>query len=254
MKVLGIETSGEIGSVAVCDGSTVIAERSFKRGMRHGKELIPAIKDILDGAGIKLNGIDLLAVDVGPGSYTGLRVGITCAKTVAYALNKPVIDVVSLDVIAQNMPDDYDHICPVIDARREMVYACIYGRVLSESSFLFENNISTPDENALNGSSRFVVNFRERESELLLVTPDTLLERIPQGTLLFGDGTARYENVFQGKSVFCGDDIMWIPRAFAVAVLGRLRYENGKRCRMEKLAPVYMRRPEPVENAESGNR
>ena len=249
MKILGIETSGEIGSVAVCDGSSVIAEKSFKRGMRHGKELLPAIKEILEEAGLGLNGVDLIAVDVGPGSYTGLRVGVTCAKTMAYALNKPVIDVVSLDAIAQNMQNSYDHICPVIDARREMVYACIYGPVSGESLPLFKKSVCSLDKEALNDDHRFAINSRERVSELLLVTPDTLLPMIPQGTLLFGDGVSRFQTVFQDNDLLRGDDSLWIPRAFAVAALGKLLYENGKRCRIDQLAPLYMRRPEPVENA-----
>ena len=71
---------------------------------------------------------ELAAVSIGPGSYTGLRIGVTCAKTLAYGLGKPVIGVPTLDVLAENIKDDVKHICPVIDAKRKRVYACIYDR------------------------------------------------------------------------------------------------------------------------------
>jgi len=100
MKVLGIETSGNVGGVAICEDKHVIITKGFGAGMQHGKELIPAIRTTLHEIGWKSGDIDLIAVDVGPGSYTGLRVGVTCAKTMAYALNKPVIDVPIFDIIA----------------------------------------------------------------------------------------------------------------------------------------------------------
>ncbi|MDO8141498.1 MAG: tRNA (adenosine(37)-N6)-threonylcarbamoyltransferase complex dimerization subunit type 1 TsaB [Candidatus Brocadiales bacterium] len=111
MKVLGIETSGNIGGVAVCENKHVIAAKNFS-GMQHGKELIPAIRTTLHEIGWKPRDIDLIAVNVGPGSYTGLRVGVTCAKTLAYALNKPVVDVPIFDIIAENYAMGAIPICP----------------------------------------------------------------------------------------------------------------------------------------------
>ena len=101
MKVLGIETSGDIGGVVLSKDYKIVLSKEFGC-MQHSKELVPAIKSAFHKAGWTPKDIDLIAVDVGPGSYTGLRVGITCAKTLAYALQKPVIDVPIFDIIAEN--------------------------------------------------------------------------------------------------------------------------------------------------------
>ena len=122
MKVLGIETSGNVGGVAICENKHIIITRDFGAGMQHGKELIPAIRITLHEIGWKPADNDLIAVDVGPGSYTGLRVGVTCAKTLAYALNKPVIDVPIFDIIAENYAIGSIPICPIIDAKRTKVH------------------------------------------------------------------------------------------------------------------------------------
>ncbi len=128
MKVIGIETSGSIGSVAVCNDDTIVGRKTFGRKLNHGKEIVSSLKTIFDEIKWEPNDVDLIAVSIGPGSYTGLRIGITCAKTLAYGLGRPVIDVPTLDVLAENVRDDVKNLCPVIDARRKKVYACIYTR------------------------------------------------------------------------------------------------------------------------------
>ena len=172
MKVLGIETSGNVGGVAICENKHIIITRDFGAGMQHGKELIPAIRITLHEIGWKPGDIDLIAVDVGPGSYTGLRVGVTCAKTLAYALNKPVIDVPIFDIIAENYAIGSIPICPILDAKRNHVYACIYK---------------------LEGIQR------KRLSEFLMIQPEKLLPILPRPVIVFGDGVASYKDIFQQK-------------------------------------------------------
>ncbi len=222
MKVLGIETSGLVGSVAVCeDGEThVLAERSFEKGMRHGKALVPSIEDMFRTLGLESEAIDLIAVSHGPGSYTGLRVGVTCAKVLAYTLGKPLVAVSTLDVLAENAPPDEITICPVLDARREQVYACIYKR--SDAVW-------------------------QRLSEPMVIYPQKLLEMLPRPVLMFGDGTDRYREVFTADGVAFGGNEMGAARARVVARLGKTAFDKGEIIDPYRLQPLYMRIPEAEE-------
>lgn len=246
MKVLGIETSSNIGSVAICDGDAVTAEQSFEEGMLHEKELMPALKSAFEKSCLKPKDIDLISVSVGPGSYTGLRVGITCAKTVSYALKKPVIDVSSMDVIAQNVRVEHKCICPVIDAKREMVYACIY-EYSPDNQMRFRSNVkhNLPALSAKDESMS--INLWKRVSELLIISPDEVINRLPEGTLVFGDGVPRYVKIFEKRNLLIGNDDIGIPKAYIVAILGRHAYKKGRRRDINALKPIYLQKPEATE-------
>ncbi len=229
MKVIGIETSGSTGSVAVCNGDTIVGRKTFGRKLNHGKEIVSSLKAIFDEIKWEPDDVDLIAVSVGPGSYTGLRIGITCAKTLAYGLGKPVIDVPTLDALAENVRDDVKNLCPVIDARRNKVYACIYA-----GSGSGKNN-----------------NERNRITDFLIISPEKLLDILPEQVLLFGDGVAPYKDIFaQKKATLANDDGLGIADAVTVARLGLKRYEQGKRCDINLLAPLYLRRSEAEERLE----
>ena len=221
MKVVGIETSGSIGSVAVCDGNTVVGKQTFGKASNHGKEIVSSLEAVFNEVKWKPEDIDLIAVSIGPGSYTGLRIGVTCAKTLAYGLGKPVIDVPTLDVLAGNIKDDVKHICPVIDAKRKRVYACIYSRNNSKN---------------------------KRTTDFLIITPDELKDILPESTLIFGDGVAPYKEIFtQMKVTIIEDEKPGIAEAVDVARLGLERYEQGERCEINELVPLYLRKSEAEE-------
>jgi len=236
MKTLGIETSGNVGSVAICEGNSIIAEQSFEKGMRHGKELIPSIKSIFEENGFKPGDIDLIAVDVGPGSYTGIRVGITCAKTLAYSLNKPVIDVTSLDAISQNITNVYKFICPVLDARREKVYSCIYESALDDN---LPGNSTTEISQP--------VSLWKKVSKLSLISPDELIKALPDGSFVFGDGVARHTELFDTSNFLTGDIEYGIPKAAFVAILGSYDFAQGRECDAKTLLPLYLSEPAVLE-------
>ena len=221
MKVVGIETSGSIGSVAVCDGNTVVGRHTFGKASNHGKEIVSSLEAVFNEVKWKPEDIDLIAVSIGPGSYTGLRIGVTCAKTLAYGLGKPVIDVPTLDVLAGNIKDDVKHICPVIDAKRKRVYACIYSRNNSKN---------------------------KRTTDFLIITPGELKDILPESTLIFGDGVAPYKEIFaQMKVTIIEDEKPGIAEAVDVARLGLERYEQGERCEINALVPLYLRKSEAEE-------
>jgi len=224
MKVVGIETSCSIGSVAVCSGNTIIGRQTFGKASNHGKEIVSSLEAVFNEIKWKPNDIDLIAVSIGPGSYTGLRIGVTCAKALAYGLGKPVIDVPTLDVLAENIKDDVKHICPVIDAKRKRVYACIYERN--------------------NNKNKMITDF-------LIITPDELKAILPESTLIFGDGVAPYKEIFTQKNITIEEDKKpGIAEAVNVARLGLERYEQGERCEINSLIPLYLRKSEAEERPE----
>jgi len=223
MKTVAIETSGGVGSVAVLEDEQLRGERAFEKGMRHGRELIPTLKRIFDTLEWRPNEIDLIAVSIGPGSYTGLRVGIACTKALAYATGAEVIGVPTLDVLARNAPETVCNVCPVLDARRKHVYASLY---------------SQRNEGLA------------RQTDFLVVPPQELARMLPEGTLVFGDGTAKYRTVLEAANVAFGEDDLGVAHAPVVAQLGLLSYRAGERTDVNTLTPMYLRRPEAEETWE----
>ncbi len=257
MKVLGIETSGNMGGIVLSKDFQVILSKEFG-SMQHGKELVPAIKSAFHEIGWSPHDIDLIAVDVGPGSYTGLRVGVTCAKTMAYALQKPVIDVPIFDIIAENYQGNlcktisllsappaesteeekkiYEavhtgefNICPIIDARRRHVYACIYTFTPA-----------SPEQG-------FAGIQRKRMTDFMVIQPESLVSMLPQPTIIFGNGVSLYREVFHGKDIFIDKEEWAIPKVEYVALLGERMYASGHRCETGKLLPLYLRQAEAIE-------
>ena len=227
MKVVGIETSGLVGSIAVCDGNKVVGKKTYGKNFSHGKEIVSSLESIFNEINWDPSDIDLIAVSIGPGSYTGLRIGVTCAKTLAYGLGKPVIDVPTLDVLVENVEDNNAKtICPVIDAKRKSVYACIYDRNNNN------NNI-------------------KRVTDYLFISPHSLIDMLPESTLIFGDGVEPYKNIFEQKKITIAEnEKLGVADAVNVARLGMERYEYGMRCEINSLVPLYLRKSEAEEKLE----
>lgn len=126
MNLLAIDTSTDYLSLAVAKDGRIAGRFHRKSAMRHSTLLIPTIDRLLKKAGIKIKEIDCFAISIGPGSFTGLRIGAVTVKALAYSLKKPVVAIPTLDAIALNAKSFKGVICPVLDARKNKVYACIY--------------------------------------------------------------------------------------------------------------------------------
>ena len=127
MKILALDTSCKTAMAVITDNGKIIAGIQLHDEKTHSVKLLPAIEYILSAAGLKENELDAIAVTNGPGSYTGLRIGVTTAKTYAYTLNIPVIGINSLEALAASVNVGNDNIiCPLIDARNTRVYAAAY--------------------------------------------------------------------------------------------------------------------------------
>jgi tRNA threonylcarbamoyladenosine biosynthesis protein TsaB len=129
--LLNIDTALETGSVCLSNEGKIIESSVNHQQHDHASWLHPAIKDILQLCKVAPAQLDAIAVTIGPGSYTGLRIGLSAAKGICYALNKPLITVSTLEVLASLVINEAEElICPVIDARRMEIFAAIYNKKL----------------------------------------------------------------------------------------------------------------------------
>ena len=214
MKILAIDTSTDYLSLAILKDSRLLERFHKKAGRRHSILLVPMIDKLLKKARLKIKDIDCFAISVGPGSFTGLRIGVTVVKALAYALKKPIIAVPTLDVIAYKALGSKGVICPVLDARKNKVYACLYKY----------------DGKKLKRLSRY----------MLLPLADLLKKTSKYDKVLFlGDAVSKpgLENGFQPRLVYKPD---WYPRAEVVARLGMELARSKKFVKPDDLEPMYI--------------
>jgi tRNA threonylcarbamoyladenosine biosynthesis protein TsaB len=126
MITLAIECATETVGVALLDGEEILAEFYLGPGRHHAEVLLPALEKLLSLSGIPIEKIDLLACTIGPGSFTGVRMGVSTVKGLALAMGKPIVGVSTLEALAMNAFPATGLICPLLDARREQVYAGLY--------------------------------------------------------------------------------------------------------------------------------
>lgn len=126
MKILAIDSSGLVASVAVLEDDILLAEYTVNYKKTHSQTLLPMLDAIVQMIDLDLQSIDAIAISKGPGSFTGLRIGSATAKGLGLALNKPLIEVPTVDALACNLFDAQGLIVPMMDARRAQVYAGIY--------------------------------------------------------------------------------------------------------------------------------
>ena len=128
MKILAVDTSSTVATVAVsCDG-VLLGEYTVNHGLTHSQRLLPMTDELLSSLGLSADDIDVFAVSTGPGSFTGLRIGIATIKGFAFAKNKPVVSVSGLEAMAYNCLNTDYIICPLMDARAGQVYNALYKR------------------------------------------------------------------------------------------------------------------------------
>ena len=126
MKILGVDTSTPIGSVGLIDGERFVAEHTLSIVKAHSSRLMPAIDQILKWADLTVQDLDACAVGIGPGSFTGIRIGVGTIKSLCYAVKKPIIGVSTLEAIAYNLRYTDKLICPILDARKDEVYGALF--------------------------------------------------------------------------------------------------------------------------------
>ena len=225
MLVLGIESSGPRGGVALLEGDRLLGEALFEAGMVHGREIAPSADRLLRAAGRRPADLELIAVDIGPGSYTGLRVGLAAAKGLAFALGRPLIGVPSLDVLAEAAAAQGSAIAPALDAKWDQVYGALYEIRAGRT---------------------------ERISDMVAERPEAFAARVPAGTVVVGDALERHAALFSARGARLAPRELWTPRPALVAGLGLKRRQEGLRHDAATLVPLYLRKTEAEEKLGGG--
>jgi len=220
MYILGIETSTKTGSVAVVSDAGVIAQYSLNIEVTHSERLMSTVDRVLRDTGLAIADMDGYAVAIGPGSFTGLRIGLAAIKGLALATGKPVAAVPTLRVLAWNLPFAAYPVCPMLDARKNEVYAALYQ---------FDG-------------ARLVQTMPETVAGLSL-----LAERISGKVVITGEAALLFqENIGKlfGDRALIAPRAAVLPSAAIVAEIGLDMIRNNEQADPDSLVPLYIRRPE----------
>lgn len=218
MNILGLDTSTMMTTCAVMNEEKLLGEYSLNQDMTHSEKLVPMIKEVLDNLNMKVKDIDLYGVGIGPGSFTGLRIGAATMKSFAHLFDKPIVGVSSIEALAYNLPYN-ELVVPMIDARRNRVYTGIYTW---EDGILKE--LMAPDVLSIDELMAKLINFDEVVFN-------------GNGILLYGD---RLRNTL-GKRVRLATIGQSMCRATSICELAKLRYDRGQADDYFTLAPEYLR-------------
>ncbi len=221
MLTLAVDTSCLTASCAIAQDNMVIAELTTQYGKTHSQKIMPMIKTTLSMVDKKLSDVDLFAAAVGPGSFTGIRIGVVTIKALAYSLKRPVCGISTLDALAFTMPDSNGVISPILDARNNQVYTAFYRKknntlekLYDEAGIKIEDWIiqaQTYDEDLLVLGDGFPLHYDRLKSSLELH-----LINSPQG------------NIY--------------PRASASALLAEASYNDNRSISPFDLKPLYLRK------------
>jgi tRNA threonylcarbamoyladenosine biosynthesis protein TsaB len=215
MRILAIETTDIAGSVAALEGQHLVASQELDPQMRSAQSLAPGIAALLESIDWKPSDVKLVAVAVGPGSFTGLRVGVTTAKLFAYAVGAEALGINTLEVIAAQVPDEIGDVWAVLDALRGEVVA---------AHFL-----------------RGVGGVWQRQGGDLLVEIGAWLAMLTPGTTVNGPALAKLSAQLPA-GVTAVDRKVWMPKAATVGQLAWTQYQAGRRDDLFSILPHYYRR------------
>lgn len=213
--VLAVETATSSGSVALIKGGRMIGLQHYQIDKSHSSLLHELIDQLIKNAGFHMKDLDAVAVSEGPGSYTGLRIGVSAVKGMCYALDLPLIAVNTLEALAfqvNRYQKSYRHLCPMIDARRMEVYAAVWNG---------DFNLAQPTEPIIIDEYSF--------SELLSSNE----------VLFFGSGAEKCKGVIKSKNAFFLDDIL--PSALDIAIIAERKIENQEFENLVSFEPFYLK-------------
>lgn len=221
MRVLGIDTSTSCGSIGLVQDEYVISEYLLNASVTHSERLLGAIDLVLRNAGLGLEDLDGFTIALGPGSFTGVRIGVSTVKGLAYAVQKPVAGVSTLDVLASQVSPTPFLICPIIDARKGEVYSAFYR---------------------YEGCRR-----PNRVSAYQALRPEVLVRMLNEQTIFLGDGVKTYgdhlRNWLPSMAIFL-PTFLHVPHGSTVARLGVELLLRGELLDLATFVPLYVRRSE----------
>ncbi|MBR2040296.1 MAG: tRNA (adenosine(37)-N6)-threonylcarbamoyltransferase complex dimerization subunit type 1 TsaB [Clostridia bacterium] len=224
MKILSVECSATPCSVAIIEDGKILASAFSNVKLTHSQTLMPMVESVLKSALVDIKEIEGFAVSSGPGSFTGVRIGISAVKGMAQAKNIPCVSVSTLEAMAENYSDTDCVVCAVMDARCSQVYNALFTSKKGEISRLCEDRALSIDD----------------------LIPE--IKKLSKGKLpiyIVGDGAEVFYPHLKGmKNVYIADEHRRFQNAVGVSVLAEKLFNNGEQISPEKLIPKYLRLPQ----------
>jgi tRNA threonylcarbamoyladenosine biosynthesis protein TsaB len=216
MRMLAVETSTMTGSAALVDGDRIVGESILDVALTHSERLMAMVDRLLQDCGWTADGLEALAVSIGPGSFTGVRVGVATVKGLALALDLPIAAVPTLDALASNLPFANAPVCPILDARKSEVYLSLY---------------------------RTADGHPQRLWDYLALPPEDAAQRLTAPVIVLGDGVASCLPYLArlGDGLRVASPAHSRPSAAAVGQLGHAMLSAGQTVPVDALCPMYLR-------------
>ncbi len=213
MKILGIDTTTRFLCLGLYDGGKFYEYR-LETGRKLSSLLVPAIQRVLSASGLEASDMDYFACGLGPGSFTGMRIGLAAIKGLSVGLGRPVAGVSTLDILAEGAPEEYSRIVPAVDAKRGLVYCASYVRRRGVLKRLGRYSLLSIGEFARNFS----------------------------GSAVLGDALESYrqELSLRMKGVTFLDKDYWFPSTSGLMKLALAKIRRGETEKPEKIKPIYL--------------
>lgn len=234
MKILAIDTTSKTATAALCEDEKLISSYTQNTGLTHSETMLPMIESILKNARVGVDDIDIFACSTGPGSFTGVRIGVSIIKGLAFSKNKPCIGVSALEAMAQSIApiaNENDVICPVMDARRDQLYNALFTVSGGKLVRLTDDDISDANELAT-----------KLNAENKLVRP-------------IGDGCGIIAPLL--KNYKAAPELLLYPSGYSVAMTALSMYKNSENTSNftdTLLSPQYLRPSQAERNAQNNKK
>lgn len=223
MIILSIDSATPVAGVAIIDQNVVLAESFLNTGNTHSQQLLPLIDRTLKEVKLTLKDMDGIVVSIGPGSFTGLRIGLATAKGLAQVTGLSLVAIPTLDALAQNLVDIGGFVCPILNARKGEVYTALYETENGEIKRLTEYQALKPQALCEN------------------------IKKLDKRVTFLGDGVLEYQDIIKSQ---LGEQAQWpsinnlLPRPSSLAILGLKKLQQGKTEDIFTLLPFYLRKSE----------
>ncbi|SES86477.1 tRNA threonylcarbamoyladenosine biosynthesis protein TsaB [Natronincola peptidivorans] len=221
MKLLALDTSSIVATAAVLNGEKLMGEYILNHKKTHSQKLMPMLEEILKSCELSPKDIDVFGVAVGPGSFTGLRIGLATIKAMAQALDKPMVGISTLEGLAFNLIYCEKPICPIIDAQRDLVYTGLYQWQNQQLTRIMAEEVIDIHQ--------LMAVFKEKQEKIVFV----------------GDALEKFQGLIQEEmkdlAVF-PPAIVTMPRASSIGELARRKAEKAEVSKPAEILPIYMRK------------
>ncbi|SJZ34348.1 tRNA (adenosine(37)-N6)-threonylcarbamoyltransferase complex dimerization subunit type 1 TsaB [Selenihalanaerobacter shriftii] len=224
MLILALDSSTSVGAISIHNDEGLVAEYNLNLAKTHSQRLMPQIISLMDDVGVTVDDLDGIVVGIGPGSFTGIRIGLATAKSLAQSLEIPIISLSTLDILANELVYIDEYICPIIDARRNRVYTALYHEV-----------------------DKLGLKKKASKDQMLEVKElaKIILQELSNKVIFIGPATKVYQETIEE---ILGEQAIFIPNHYDLprgAVLGRigsLKLKAGSQHELMDISPNYLKR------------